>query len=80
MQAALQAGLAAGLVDYKICSIDETWSALKFTRRKLSKKRMGCEHPRNPSFFSNFSFLRSGCLQVALDLPIGNSHTGFFNL
>ncbi len=31
-----QAGLAAGLVDYKICSIDETWSGLKFTRRKGS--------------------------------------------
>ncbi|KPJ90595.1 MAG: hypothetical protein AMS18_10465 [Gemmatimonas sp. SG8_17] len=27
-------GLAAGLVDYKICSIDETWSGLKFTKRK----------------------------------------------
>ena len=27
-------GLAAGLVDYKICSIDETWSGLKFTRRR----------------------------------------------
>jgi hypothetical protein len=28
-----QVGLAAGLVDYKICSIDQTWSALLFTRR-----------------------------------------------
>ncbi len=27
-------GLAAGLVDYKIASIDETWSGLKFARRK----------------------------------------------
>jgi hypothetical protein len=27
-------GLAAGLVDYKICAIDATWSALRFTRRK----------------------------------------------
>jgi CheY-like chemotaxis protein len=27
-------GLAAGLVDYKICAIDVTWSGLKFTRRK----------------------------------------------
>jgi len=26
-------GLAAGLMDYKICSVDETWSALRFTRR-----------------------------------------------
>jgi hypothetical protein len=28
-----QVGLAAGLVDYKICAIDQTWSALLFTRR-----------------------------------------------
>lgn len=27
-------GLDAGLVDYKICSIDATWSGLLFTRRK----------------------------------------------
>jgi CheY-like chemotaxis protein len=27
-------GLAQNLVDYKICSIDDTWSALLFTRRK----------------------------------------------
>jgi CheY-like chemotaxis protein len=27
-------GLAAGLVDYKVCSIDATWSALLFTQRK----------------------------------------------
>ena len=27
-------GLAAGLVDYKICSIDKTWSGLLFARRK----------------------------------------------
>ncbi len=27
-------GLAAGLVDYKICAIDATWSGLKFVRRK----------------------------------------------
>jgi CheY-like chemotaxis protein len=30
-------GLAAGLVDYKVCAIDETWSGLKFTRRKSKK-------------------------------------------
>jgi hypothetical protein len=29
-----EAGLAAGLVDFKICSIDDTWSALLFRRRK----------------------------------------------
>jgi len=28
-----RAGLANGLMDYKICSIDQTWSALRFTRR-----------------------------------------------
>lgn len=29
-----EAGLAAGLVDYKICAIDPTWSGLLFARRK----------------------------------------------
>jgi len=29
-------GLEAGLVDFKICSVDETWSGLCFTRRKES--------------------------------------------
>ena len=28
------AGLAVGLVDYKVCAIDETWSGLLFARRK----------------------------------------------
>jgi hypothetical protein len=28
------AGLASGLVDYKICAIDETWSGLLFRRRR----------------------------------------------
>ena len=27
-------GLAAGLVDYKICAVDHTWSGLCFARRK----------------------------------------------
>jgi hypothetical protein len=27
-------GLAAGWVDYKVCSVDATWSALAFKRRK----------------------------------------------
>ncbi|UCD37647.1 MAG: DUF3052 family protein [Fidelibacterota bacterium] len=31
-----KAGLAAGLVDYKICAIDDTWSGLRFTRRKAT--------------------------------------------
>jgi len=29
-----EAGLVAGLVDYKICAIDKTWSGLLFTQRK----------------------------------------------
>jgi hypothetical protein len=28
------AGLAHGLVDYKVCAINETWSGLKFARAK----------------------------------------------
>jgi hypothetical protein len=32
-------GLAIGLVDYKICAIDDTWSALRFTRRRAHGKR-----------------------------------------
>jgi hypothetical protein len=33
------AGLKAGLVDYKICSLDEMWSGLLFTQRKLGKHK-----------------------------------------
>ena len=29
-----ETGLAHGLVDYKVCAIDATWSGLKFARRK----------------------------------------------
>jgi hypothetical protein len=29
-----EAGLPRGLVDYKVCAISETWSGLKFARRK----------------------------------------------
>ena len=32
-------GLAAGLVDFKICAIDETWSGLKFVRRRSRTSR-----------------------------------------
>ncbi|MEO8032758.1 MAG: hypothetical protein ABI765_18045 [Gemmatimonadota bacterium] len=28
-----QAGLKAGLVDVKVCAVDEVWSGLKFVRR-----------------------------------------------
>ena len=33
-----EVGLAAGLVDYKVCAIDATWSGLCFTRRKRKPK------------------------------------------
>ena len=33
------AGLAHGLVDYKVCAIDDTWSGLKFARRNEKRKR-----------------------------------------
>jgi hypothetical protein len=33
-QVVREVGLGSGLVDYKICSIDATWSGLLFTRRK----------------------------------------------
>ena len=29
-----EAGISRGLVDYKICSVDSAWSAVKFTRRR----------------------------------------------
>ena len=29
-----ETGLAAGFVDYKVCSVDSDWSGLKFSRRK----------------------------------------------
>ena len=30
-------GLDAGLVDVKVCAVDETWSGLKFVRRKTDR-------------------------------------------
>jgi hypothetical protein len=32
-------GLASGLVDFKVCAIDATWSGLLFTRRKPDRSR-----------------------------------------
>ena len=32
-------GLDAGLVDVKICAVDETWSGLKFVHRKKPQKK-----------------------------------------
>ena len=29
-----EVGLSSGLVDYKVCSVDDTWSGLRFTRRE----------------------------------------------
>ncbi|MGH9768876.1 MAG: hypothetical protein ACREAB_15700 [Blastocatellia bacterium] len=31
-----ETGLASGLVDYKVCAIDATWSGLKFAQRKVN--------------------------------------------
>jgi hypothetical protein len=31
------AGLAAGLVDYKVCAVDADWSGLKFTRKRPAR-------------------------------------------
>ena len=33
-QTVREVGLAAGLVDSKVCRIDDTWAALRFSRRK----------------------------------------------
>ncbi|MHC4181582.1 MAG: ANTAR domain-containing protein, partial [Planctomycetota bacterium] len=32
-----QIGLAAGLVDYKVCAVDATWTGLRFARRKSER-------------------------------------------
>jgi len=32
-EAVREAGLAAGMVDHKVCAIDDTWSGLRFVRR-----------------------------------------------
>jgi hypothetical protein len=34
-----ETGLAAGWVDHKVCSLDATWSALLFARRKAGAQR-----------------------------------------
>lgn len=33
-------GLRAGLVDVKVCAVDETWSALKFVFRKADRPKL----------------------------------------
>jgi hypothetical protein len=32
-------GLANGIVDYKVCAINETWSGLKFAKKKAGPGR-----------------------------------------
>jgi hypothetical protein len=32
-------GLATGLVDVKVCAVDQTWSGLKFVRRLRDRRR-----------------------------------------
>ena len=34
-------GIALGLVDYKVCSVDETWTGLCFARRKNARSERG---------------------------------------
>jgi hypothetical protein len=34
-----QLGLAQGVVDVKVCAVDETWSGLKFVRRLADRSR-----------------------------------------
>jgi CheY-like chemotaxis protein len=34
-----RAGLAAGLVDFKVCAVDATWSGLRFTRPRAAPPR-----------------------------------------
>jgi hypothetical protein len=40
-----EVGLKNGLVDVKVCAVDDSWSALKFVRRL--KDRDGSLHPKN---------------------------------
>jgi Protein of unknown function (DUF3052) len=36
-------GLAAGLVDVKVCAVSDVWSGLKFVRRVEDRKRAGLD-------------------------------------
>ena len=38
-----RAGLAAGVVDVKVCAIDATWSGLKFVRRLRDRRTVRAE-------------------------------------
>jgi hypothetical protein len=41
-------GLAAGLVDVKVCAVTETWSGLKFVRRRSDRAKEPNESKRPP--------------------------------
>jgi len=43
-----EAGLAAGLVDNKVCAIDETWSGLRFVYRLRDRAGVASAERRNP--------------------------------
>ena len=36
-----EVGMSAGMVDFKICAVDETWSGLRFTRRGGPRQQGG---------------------------------------
>ena len=40
-------GLDSGLVDVKICAIDETWSGLKFVHRKKAQENKKAQNKQN---------------------------------
>lgn len=42
------AGLANGIVDYKVCAIDSTWSGLKFARRRAATGSARSSRTRPP--------------------------------
>jgi hypothetical protein len=42
-----EAGLEAGLVDYKVCAIDAEWSGLLFSPRRGGLARRGRRPPKN---------------------------------
>ena len=70
-----EVGLAAGLVDFKVCAIDATWSGLRFTRRKakqLARERLTLEQWR-PAQDVNKRFLSGPTPAVTPAGPPGTS-------
>jgi hypothetical protein len=39
-----EVGLDGGLVDNKVCAVDETWSGLRFVVRVQDRPKKGAEH------------------------------------